>query len=171
MNERPIECSECKKDLTVSYSQIVGQKMHQWKMCADCPVLEKKMGAEPVSGALSPREQNSKLLKCPSCLTTQETLQTGGITGCAKCYEAFEDLIAKELGNLAALPPTFNYTGTKVEKLHLGKEPGKTRTLSPSIQLIALNEALDETLLNEDYEQAARLRDQIKQLTEEQNGE
>ncbi|MCH1430490.1 MAG: UvrB/UvrC motif-containing protein [Chlamydiales bacterium] len=170
MNERPIECSECKKDLTVNYSQIVGQKMHQWKMCADCPVLEKKMGAEPPPGALSPKEQDSKLLKCPSCLTTQETLQTGGITGCAKCYEVFEELIAKELVNLAAIPPTTNQASVKLESLHFGKEPGKTRTLSPSIQLIALNEALDETLLNEDYEQAAKLRDQIKQLTEEQNG-
>ena len=38
--------------------------------------------------------------------------------------------------------------------------------ISPTLRLIALNEALDETLIREDYEQAALLRDQIRALKE-----
>jgi protein arginine kinase activator len=38
--------------------------------------------------------------------------------------------------------------------------------INPSSRLLALNEALKETLSREDYEQAAWLRDQIKALTE-----
>ncbi len=52
----------------------------------------------------------------------------------------------------------------------MGRAPGEKIEISPSLKLIALNEALSETLSREDYEQAAWLRDQIKKLTESPNG-
>jgi protein arginine kinase activator len=57
--------------------------------------------------------------------------------------------------------------GTKKSApIHLGRAPGQTMAINPSSRLLALNEALKETLQREDYEQAAWLRDQIRALTE-----
>jgi protein arginine kinase activator len=53
--------------------------------------------------------------------------------------------------------------------LHLGRAPGESLAINPTSRLLALNEALKETLNREDYEQAAWLRDQIKALTESEN--
>jgi len=50
--------------------------------------------------------------------------------------------------------------------LHLGKTPTKPVTIPTSSRLTALNEALNEALKKENYEQAAWIRDQIKALTE-----
>jgi protein arginine kinase activator len=55
----------------------------------------------------------------------------------------------------------------KSTPVHIGRAPGQTQEMNPSMRLLALNEALNETLAQEDYEQAAWLRDQIKAITEE----
>ena len=58
------------------------------------------------------------------------------------------------------------FKGTEREAaLHTGRTPGETAKVSPAMRLVSLNEALNETLSREDYEQAAWLRDQIKKLT------
>ena len=54
----------------------------------------------------------------------------------------------------------------KSHPIHIGRAPGESLAISPSSRLLALNEALKETLNREDYEQAAWLRDQIKALTD-----
>ena len=48
----------------------------------------------------------------------------------------------------------------------MGRTPGQAVAINPSLKLLALHQALNETLSREDYEQAAWLRDQIKALTE-----
>jgi protein arginine kinase activator len=50
--------------------------------------------------------------------------------------------------------------------LHIGKIPQGEVEASPSMKLLALNEALSETLKKENYEQAALLRDKIRELQE-----
>jgi protein arginine kinase activator len=58
-------------------------------------------------------------------------------------------------------------TAKKSIPVHIGRTPGEVHEISPSLRLLALNEALGEMLKSEDYEQAAWLRDQIKALTEQ----
>ncbi len=47
----------------------------------------------------------------------------------------------------------------------------KIQEINPSLRILALNEALNEMLKSEKYEQAAWLRDQIKALTDEREGD
>lgn len=54
----------------------------------------------------------------------------------------------------------------KTQPLHVGKTPNKPLTIPSSSRLKTLNEALNEALKKENYEQAAWIRDQIKDLTE-----
>jgi protein arginine kinase activator len=88
--------------------------------------------------------------------------------GCCQCYETFADQIQNELISSGRVPGSLSHikSGTP---MHVGRSPGETVELSPSLRLKALNQALADTLKGEDYEQAAWLRDQIKQLTEKSN--
>jgi len=94
----------------------------------------------------------------------------GNPLGCSTCYEVFGDLLvtmltASDQGALKMTKKT-----KKSAPVHMGRQPGETLEISPSLKLIALNEALEETLKHEDYEQAAWLRDQINELTDEPEG-
>lgn len=162
MPERPLDCSECKKPLHVCYIEIVGDKMTRTVMCADCPHLEKRLyGAVRTEGISDSKGDVS--LACGNCGTTLEALRTGNPVGCGICYEVFADALVDTL--LKENRISRHLTNNKrTQSLHIGRVPGEATEISPTLRLIALNEALDETLIREDYEQAAFLRDQIQEL-------
>ena len=53
---------------------------------------------------------------------------------------------------------------------HQGHKPGELKEVNPSLKILALNEALNKTLNDEDYEQAAWIRDQIQELKKKMHG-
>lgn len=163
--ERPIECTECKRPIAVWYTEIVGTTISQTSMCAECPVLQRKLHGQTGVTELGhvPGETS---LACGECGTTLDALRVGNPLGCSNCYEVFDDIIVSELISLDKLPQRM-MANKKNAPFHIGRGPGEIREISPSVRLLALNEALSETLKREDYEQAAWLRDQIKALTDE----
>lgn len=168
MPERPLDCSECKKPLYVCYTEIIGDKMTRTVMCADCPHLEKRLyGAVRKEGISEEKGETS--LACGNCGTTLEALRTGNPVGCAVCYEVFADALVETLLKENRISRHLT-TNKKTQALHIGRTPGEVSEISPTLRLIALNEALDETLISEDYEQAALLRDQIQDLKEKTEG-
>ncbi|NGX60613.1 MAG: Protein-arginine kinase activator protein [Chlamydiae bacterium] len=164
MPERPLDCTECKKPITVHYTEIVGDKMTRTVMCADCPHLEKKL-----YGATRRKEEEGEeivtALACGNCGTSLDAIKRGQSLGCSECYEVFAETLIQDLlkENRISRHLTSN---KKTQPLHIGRVPGEVVEISPTLRLIALNEALDETLIREDYEQAALLRDQIQALKE-----
>jgi protein arginine kinase activator len=92
-------------------------------------------------------------LVCGECGTTLQEVKRGVTFGCNLCYDVFAPFVFEDILDNG-------------ECMHLGRNPGEIREMGSSIKLIALSEALDETIKREDYEQAALLRDQIKQITE-----
>ncbi len=164
MVDRPLDCTECKKPVAVLYTEIVGDKMTRTVMCADCPHLERRLYGitrqEPMGLGME-----AGGLACGNCGTTLEQIRMGQPLGCVECYSVFADVIIDEL--LKAGRVSRHLTANKkTQPLHIGRAPGEVTEVSPTLRLIALNEALDETLIREDYEQAALLRDQIKALKE-----
>ncbi len=164
MFERPLECSECHKPIAVRYTEIVNGVVTRTAMCADCPFLEHhlhgSLDAEAPAGVLAGQQG----LVCGDCGTSLAEIRMGGLLGCSHCYEVFQDVVWNELVSMKHIPQ--KSAVAKGAPLHVGRGPGEKMELSPSLKLIALNEALTETLSREDYEQAAWLRDQIKNLTE-----
>lgn len=162
MPDRPLDCSECKKPVAVCYIEIVGEKMTKTVMCADCPHLQRRMyGKSPQE--IGGQELTTTALACGNCGTSLEAIRMGTPFGCAECYEVFADVLIEDL--LKEKRVSRHLTSNKrTQPLHIGRAPGEVTEVSPTLQLIALNEALDETLVREDYEQAALLRDQIEQL-------
>lgn len=164
MPERPLDCSECKKPIYVCYTEIVGEKVTRTVMCADCPHLEKKIYGKTRQPGLEETE-GMTALACGNCGTSLEALRMGHALGCSECYDVFTDTLIETL--LKEHRISRHLTSNKrTQPLHIGRTPGEVTEISPTLHLIALNEALDETLIREDYEQAALLRDQIRALKE-----
>lgn len=165
MAERPLDCTECKKPIAVCYTEIVGDTMTRTIMCADCPHLEKHLYGFVRQETQDSNRENGAGLCCGTCGTTLEAVRMGNALGCAECYEVFADVIVQMLIDINKISRHLT-TNKKTMPLHIGRVPGETTEINPTLRLIALNEALDETLIREDYEQAALLRDQIRALKE-----
>ena len=160
MAERPIECSECKKNIQVTYKEIARGKSSCTEMCGTCPILEKKLHGKPDFCASEKNKEREPKLCCAICMTTTEAIETGNPLGCSHCYIVFEEVLLKKLISENALPLNLQ----KSEPLHRGKSPNQSITIPLSNQLAAFNEALNIALQKEHYEQAAWLRDQIQSL-------
>lgn len=163
--DRPLECTECRKPIAVFYTEIIGESITQTCMCSDCPVLRHKLHGTPHTERVSGQGDVGAGLACGNCGTTLEAIRMGTPLGCEVCYEVFDDILIPEMlaGNRI---PVRIATSKKTTPVHIGRAPGEMQEINPSLRLLALNEALKEMLKTEDYEQAAWLRDQIKELTE-----
>lgn len=166
--DRPLECSECKKSIAVRYTEITKDSIVNTSMCSDCPELHRRLyGTGPAQKESTQREGNAGLC-CGNCGTALEEVKRGHSLGCMECYDVFGDLLLMEMQSSNRLPSR-TLPLKKSTPLYIGRSPGETLTISPSSRLLALSEALKETLSREDYEQAAWLRDQIKALTDQQD--
>ena len=161
MADRPLECGECKRPATVVYKEIVDDEIVCYNMCEQCPVLERKL-----HGLSEAAETGEPGICCNNCHTTLESVQVGGKLGCSECYAVFSDAIISEMQSAEkgqGFKPVFSKRGGAT---HVGKNPQKSVDVGMSSRIASLNEALNEALKKENYEQAAWIRDQIKQLME-----
>lgn len=169
--DRPLECGECKKPVAVRYTLVIGDTITHTVMCRDCPVLQRRLFGTAHEAQVTTAEGGAGIA-CGNCGTTLDAVRMGAMLGCKTCYDVFEDIIFTELQSARKLSPRISLT-KKSAPIHIGKSPGESIEISPAKRLLSLTEALNETLQREDYEQAALLRDQIKELTEnaEKEGE
>jgi len=160
-------CTICKeKPATVHLTQIVGDKMQKLDLCEDC--AKTKGINDPTSfgladldlvlglGASQQLEQaaGGVELKCPRCGFTQADFKKSGRLGCPECYVTFAE-------GLRGLLKTM-HKGTR----HTGKAPEAFRsTRENADKLKTLQAKLAKAIKDENYEQAAQVRDEIKQLT------
>lgn len=159
-------CSVCKeKEATVHLTQIVGDKMQKIDLCEEC--AKQKGVNDPTGfaladlllglGAAQEMEQaaGGAELKCPNCGFTQADFKKSGRLGCAECYHTFAE-------GLETLLKTM-HKGTR----HVGKIPQALQQTHDLSELLkALQKKLDQAVAEENFEQAAHLRDEIR-LTKE----
>ena len=158
-------CCICKeKEAKVHLTQIVGDKVQKVDLCDECA---KKKGVDDSAGAsladlllgLGASQEMAQAsgpeIKCPHCGFTQGDFKKAGRLGCAECYVTFAE-------GLEGLLKTM-HKGTK----HVGKVPQslqQTRDLSDRLK--SLQKKLDKAVEEEDFEQAAQVRDEIKSTRE-----
>lgn len=162
--DRPLECTECRRPIAVKYTEIVGDQITHTSMCSECPVLKRRLYGAPhveVSG----QPEIGAGLACGNCGTTLDSIRVGALLGCEVCFEVFDDILVPEIVSAGKISSRVAANKKNIP-LHMGRTPGKVQEINPSLRLLALNEALNEMLKSEDYEQAAWLRDQIKALTD-----
>ena len=158
-------CSICKeKEATVHYTQIVGDKMQKVDLCEAC---SKTKGVNEASGfsladlmlglGASQEIENAAGgvdLKCARCGYSQEDFKKSGRLGCPECYNVFAD-------GLEGLLKTM-HKGIR----HVGKVPEALRhNRDLADRLKTLQKRLTKAVEEENFEQAAKLRDEIKQTS------
>jgi len=168
--DRPLECTECKKPVAITYTEIVGNKITHTSMCSSCPQLQKRLHGEKLVEHVAGPAEIQGSITCGNCGTPLTAIRSGAHLGCSVCYEVFDETLQHELVTAQKIP-TRIFSRKKPKTFHMGRGPGEAPEINPSLRLLALNEALNDTLKREDYEQAALLRDEIKALTEKQEGD
>jgi protein arginine kinase activator len=164
---KPHLCDVCKeRPATVHYTEIVNNKLRKLNLCEQC-AREKGLGvtahfgvAEILKGLTESQQQEASEPErtCDFCGLTFTRFRKTGRLGCPHCYETFRD----------ELEPIPSDVHKKTE--HVGKSPSATAMIDTTTkQLSELNRELMQAVENEEYERAAQLRDQIKQL-EQQRG-
>jgi protein arginine kinase activator len=104
-------------------------------------------------GAAEQIEKGAPTQKCPICGFTQADFKKTGRLGCSACYDTF----AEGLGALLKAM----HKGTE----HVGKLPQRaTRQMELKDKMRTLSNHLEKAVAEENYEDAATIRDQIKQL-------
>ncbi len=154
-------CCVCKeKEAKVHLTQIVGDKMQKVDLCEGCAAQKGVNDPATFSladlllglGASQEMEQaGGGELKCANCGFTQADFKKAGRLGCSECYTTFSE-------GLDGLLKTM-HKGTK----HVGKVPQamqQSRELSDRLK--SLQKKLDKAVAEENFEQAAAMRDEIK---------
>lgn len=167
-----MQCQECGSDsATVHIKRREGAEEISIHLCRSCaqkmgwhdPLEDVKfplahfissMMQDLATGAAQ-KQSDEPEVRCNECgLSFQEFSRTGRL-GCGHCYEAFrtsmEELLRRIHGN------------TK----HRGRRPEsapKPRVSAQSTTLRQLKADLDRAIADEDFERAARLRDEIREM-------
>ncbi len=155
-------CDICKKnEATVHLTQIVDAKMLKVDLCENC---SKAKGIQETAGfsladllvGLGSADEikgESPGVKCPVCGFSQADFKKTGRLGCSACWDAFET-------GLASLLKAMHKSDR-----HVGKVPGKAaHTIAISEKISELSRDLDKAVSAEKYEEAAQIRDQIREL-------
>ena len=161
-----MQCSICKeKPASVHLTQIVGDKMQKLDLCEEC--AKAKGVNDPAGfamadimlglGAAQELEQSGGgvEIKCPRCGFTQADFKKSGRLGCPECYRTFADGLASLL---KTMHKGTRHTGKAPEALKLSRENAD--------RLKLLQKKLAKAIESEDFELAAGLRDEIKQMSE-----
>lgn len=156
-------CDECgKREATFHYTEIingVSTELHLCELCAKKRgfTLPAAFSLADLLGGLVEPEQIPPLeaeLSCKNCGFTYSNFKNIGLLGCSQCYSSFHKMLEPLLKKI--------HGASK----HVGKFPGRRkkekREESSDVQL--LREKLKDAVAREKFEEAAKLRDKIKEI-------
>ena len=166
-----ILCQQCKQaNATVHLTDIQpdGEPVER-HLCEDCATREgvTMKPHEPINVMLEKfvkigaGMQEAAQRKCPHCGISFGEFRAQGLLGCPHDYEEFKDLL------LPLIERAHDGSGQ-----HVGKAPGQTDQAGRRrARIMRLRRELDSAVTTEDYEKAAKLRDELKQLENESTDE
>jgi len=157
-------CQICKvKEATVRYTEIINNSITEIHLCENCAQLEDKTISEDFAlhGLLAAHDQveapgvteADAAQQCSSCGTSLGDILSHGRLGCAECYTMFGEKLA-----------------TLIERVHgssqhVGKIPRVNGDgLRARSELLRYRSQLRKAIEVENYEEAARLRDLIREI-------
>lgn len=169
-------CEKChERPATVHYTQIVNghqTKMHLCEVCAGqgqaggfgfmpqinlhnilASFLSQAPPAHPFATAA--RQRTS----CPTCGTTENSFAQKGLLGCGDCYRHFGDRLEPLMRRVHG------------SSNHAGKVPERTGGQAKLARKIKdMKEQMQQAVAREEFERAAQLRDEIRQLEQQLAG-
>lgn len=158
-------CDICKKnDATVHLTEILNEQISELHLCEDCArdkslAMEQQFGLNDLLAGMADFGKPEKELeavsgvKCPNCGLTYADFKKIGRFGCGECYHAFSKYLGPLLKRIHG------------SSQHTGKSPLKTSMdLKKGADLQDLRNRLMKAIESEAFEDAAKLRDQIKEV-------
>lgn len=190
-------CGNCgKREVEVLVKQVVDNEVQDINLCRVCAeelgFLSAQLPSITISFSLHEVDapQRRKIVRlqskrdeekydgivCPACGMAYREFRSGNILGCAECYQAFRfplgarlqqiqgaeshwDGTSKLFSDIAVLDPETISAEEDREYTNEERETGIRR----------LKEEIDDAVLREEYERAAKLRDLLKPLLEDEN--
>lgn len=160
-------CEECgKNQATVSITVSAGGEITTRRLCPECM---KKMKLSLVSGDIqgflssvlsvlgSAQKPQEHAAVCSGCGLSYNEFERTGRLGCAQCYRDFSD----------QLKPLLQRIHGRTQ--HAGRRPA-AYTPSPEDERAALaselRQKMDEAVASENFEDAAKYRDELRKLNE-----
>ncbi|MDD4716121.1 MAG: UvrB/UvrC motif-containing protein [Oscillospiraceae bacterium] len=161
-----MKCQSCgKNEALFHYSGTVNGQRIERHLCAGCAA---KLGYEGIffggngnhsfdalySGLMSGLpDQGIMETTCPQCKTTWREILQNGKVGCANCYSVFEELLGPYIHKIHG------------DATHKGHAPQNIdQHLQMEEKLLHLRAGLEVAVKEQNYEQAAVLRDEIRAL-------
>jgi protein arginine kinase activator len=160
-----MKCYNCNKNATVHINEIQGGKQVEKHLCEQCAAQNEGVPVKshmPINELLTNFVMaHSGLQKetgagCEQCNITWAEFRQSGLLGCANDYQVFEK----------DLTPLLQRAHEGMTH-HVGKVPtrrgGTGVPIKRQLDLTRLRKDLSRAVEGEDYEKAAKLRDQIRQ--------
>lgn len=156
-------CEKCKKNsATIFYQQIVNGEKREYHLCEECAAKMQsgvsfdtlfKGFLDSFIGMGNEGYTKHSSFSCPSCKLSFEEFRQTGKVGCADCYRAFKDQLDSVLKNIQG------------SARHSGKLPKKAGAeIYTKRELENLKSRLKKAVENEEYEDAAKIRDKIREI-------
>lgn len=158
-------CDHCgENEAVIHLTQIVDNQMGTFHLCEGCAA---EKGLEPEAGSTNfpltdflaqmsqpERTQQPADTACEYCSLTLKDFKKTGRLGCSHCYVTFE-------GHLRGLLRRLHGGTQHVGKVYLPPDPSEAER---GERLSRLKRKLDRAVATEDFERAAQIRDQIREL-------
>ncbi|GLB61414.1 UvrB/UvrC motif-containing protein [Cytobacillus sp. NCCP-133] len=173
-------CQECnQRPATLHFTKIINGEKAEFHLCEKCAhekgemfmlgsgsgfsinnLLAGLLNIEPAfQGSNKDPFQQEKVLQCEQCSMTFQQFIKIGRFGCAHCYEAFKEQLSPILRRL--------HSGNTA---HNGKIPARIGgTIHLRRNIDEFKHKLKEMIAQEEFEQAAELRDEIRKLEKQLN--
>ena len=158
-------CDACKQQqATVHLTEIVNGQMTELHLCEACAnqkgaQVESHFGLSDLLSGLADfgktqeADEESVAKACPDCGMTYEDFRKVGRLGCSECYTTFKRSLSSLLKRIHGSPH------------HLGKTPARlVKTPKIKSELSDLKHRLERAIEMEEFEEAARLRDHIREI-------
>jgi protein arginine kinase activator len=166
-------CQVChQNEATIHFTEVVNESVRKLELCAEC-AAEKGITqivsgvdvdmSELVAEAVTENEPDEGIgdekTTCAFCGYTYADFRKSGRLGCPECYLHFQSRLIPLLRDLHG----------RESVRHVGKSPRTLRVLfERRNRLETMRHDLEEAIRKEAYEEAARLRDQMRILEAEE---
>ena len=172
-----MKCQNCKtRQANTHIKQVINGELTEMDLCQECA---SKLGFDTsfgsfldigsmMSGFLGmPAAPSMSALareeKCPGCGAVFSQISKSGRVGCAKCYDTFYERL---LPTIKRIHGNTVHTGKRLRTARL-ESGGKKTVEDKAEQIKTLTEQLSAAVKNQEFEQAAQLRDRINELKAE----
>ncbi len=156
-----MKCDLCDKEAVVHLTQVVDGEMKEYHLCEEHAQAQGIDIESPISitdilmGLGQQGKQNvtgGLTLSCPRCGMARDEFRRSGRLGCPDCYKTF-------MAELAAAVKAMHHSTQHTGRIP-AREGSQTRIKS---KIARLQKDLEAAVSREEYETAARIRDEIKQ--------